>query len=209
MTWRVFASLCADLGKIDRARNVAPRDRYFVLFERVSDVRTSCEIRGGMKMKMLRSCVLGGIVAASLCGPMMLHAQALDSLGRPRPLPQPASAVAKPNASIRIWCGNSRHRGTDATYRIIGADGQLLYMSSPDTATARSRDTTALGSLGSLDLSQIASIEVQKGAAVEQAYGKAYASGLIVIVLDAKGTEAWLRAESARGAKPEAAAPTP
>ena len=152
---------------------------------------------------MLQSRALGGIVATSLCGPVILHAQALDSLGRPRPLPQPASVVVKPNASIRIWCGNS-HGGTDATYRIIGADGQLLYMSSADTtATARSRDETALGTL---DPSRIVSIEVTKGAAVEQAYGKAYASGLIVIVLDAKGTEAWLRAESARAAKPEAAA---
>jgi hypothetical protein len=53
------------------------------------------------------------------------------------------------------------------------------------------------------------SIEVMKGAAVEQAYGKAYASGLVLIALDAKGTDAWLRAESARAAKPDAAAPAP
>jgi hypothetical protein len=63
--------------------------------------------------------------------------------------------------------------------------------------------------LGSLDPSQIVSIEVMKGAAVEQAYGKAYASGLVLIALDAKGTDAWLRAESARAAKPDAAAPAP
>jgi hypothetical protein len=161
-----------------------------------------------MKMRMLRSCALGGIVAASLCGPMTLHAQAVDSLGRPRPLlPLERVPVKRDSSVIRIWCGNSHHRGTDATYRIIGADGQLLYMSSADTAaTARSRDTAAVGDVHP---SQIVSIEIMKGAAVEQAYGKAYVSGLIVIALDAKGTEAWLRAESARGAKPEAAAPAP
>ena len=138
---------------------------------------------------------------------MNVHAQAFDSLGRPRPLqPFPRAVVKRDSAVIRIWCGNS-HGETNATYRILGADGQLLYMSSADiAATAGSRDTSALGTL---DPSQIVSIEVKKGAVVEKTYGKAYASGLVIIVLDAKGTEAWLREAAARAAEPSAATPAP
>ena len=86
-------------------------------------------------------------------------------------------------------------------------DDPLLFMSSADTgSTARATEAKVTSSL---EPSQIVNIEVMKGAAVEQAYGKSYVSGLVVITLDEKGTEAWLRAESARAAKPDAAAPAP
>ena len=151
-------------------------------------------------LKMLRCCALGGVVAASLCGPTALHAQAFDSLGRPRPLPYPVRVVVTPDSSVRrINCGSSYFGNRDPAFRIIGAGGQLLFMSSADTgSTARATEAKVTSSL---EPSQIVNIEVMKGAAVEQAYGKSYVSGLVVITLDEKGTEAWRRAESARAWK--------
>jgi hypothetical protein len=173
-------------------------------------------------MRMLRCCARGGIVAASLCGPTVLHAQTSDSLGHLGTLSHPVRVVVTPDYSVRSLghprtppyrvqiaatpdsqvrrhsCG-SGVSGGEVAYRIIGASGQLLFMSSADTgSTARVPEAAMTSSLGP---SQIVNVEVLTGAAVEQAYGKSYVSGLVVITLDEKGTEAWLRAESARAWK--------
>jgi hypothetical protein len=169
----------------------------------LSDARTEvcCMMKG------IHRWVLAGVIAATMCGPAALEAQAFDSLGRPRPL-TPMGPTPRDSTRHIIYCGVRDPSGMPVAYRIIGADGQLLFMSSVDTASA-ARATEEASALGGVDPSRIASIEVVKGAEVEKTYGRSYANGLIVVTLDRQGTEAWLSAASARGAKPGAAPPPP
>jgi hypothetical protein len=94
--------------------------------------------------------------------------------------------------------------GTPVAWRIVGADGRLLFMSSADTASA-----ARVLEESSLEPSQIVNIEVVKGAAAQKTYGGPFVNGLVIVTLDQKGTEAWLAAAAARAAKAGAAVPPP
>jgi hypothetical protein len=144
--------------------------------------------------------MLAGVIAASVSGPTGLEAQAFDSLGRPRPLTPLGPAPRDSSRHIIIHCGS----GVSVAYRIIGADGQLLYMSSADTtSSARAAwEPADAASLGGVEPSQIENLEVMKAAAAEKTYGKPYVNGLIIVTLSRKGTEAWVNAAHARATKP-------
>jgi hypothetical protein len=158
-------------------------------------------------MRALHRWMLAGVIAATACGAAAVEAQAFDSLGRPRPLRYPERPpVTRDSTRICLDCDRTNSRFVkEPAWRIIGADGQVLYMSSVDTASGVM--TTADGITTTLESSHVVSIEISRAGAAEKSYGKAYSSGVIVVTLDQKGTEAWLRDASARAAKPAAAAP--
>jgi hypothetical protein len=158
-------------------------------------------------MRELHRCMLAGIIAASVSSAPRLEAQAFDSLGRPRPLSPPVQG-ARDSTHLILHCGAGGISGRQATWRIVGADGQLLFMSSADSASAarEQEDGTATSSL---EPSHIVNIEVVKGAVAQKTYGGPFVNGLVVVTLDQKGTEAWLAAAAARAAKPGAAVPPP
>jgi hypothetical protein len=156
--------------------------------------------------RVLHCWMLTGVIAATVGGPAALEAQAFDSLGRPRPL-TPPGPTPRDSTRLVIYCGSRDPSGRSVAYRIIGAGGQLLFMSSADTASAAR--ATLQQTMSSVEPSQIANLEVVKGATAEKMYGGPFVNGLIIVTLDEKGTAAWVSAAAARAVTPGAAPPPP
>jgi hypothetical protein len=113
--------------------------------------------------------MLAGIIAASVSSAPRLEAQAFDSLGRPRPLSPPIQGARDSTLRI-VHCGAPGISDRPAAYRIVGADGRLLFMSSADTAWA-ARALEQETATSSLEPSRIVNIEVVRGAAAQKTYG--------------------------------------
>lgn len=148
-----------------------------------------------------RSWVMAGLIAGSVCGARSIQAQAVDSLGRATALPSPAfdslgrprplSSIRTPSKEIRLC--ESCHRGPAPAVRLIGAANELLFMSPADTAK-RFRMPEVWKDLPELNPSDVADITVVKSVAAIERFGGAYASGVVVVTLNQKGTDAWREA---------------
>ena len=159
--------------------------------------------------------VKAGIVIALVSGMPRAQAQTLDSLGRPQKLAYPSPAfdslgrprplshqmlVHSSSISICEGCIHETRHGKQPAFRVIGTDRDLLFMSSAESlldSTADRHETP----LADLDASLIDSVRVVKGAAAAAAYGDPYAAGVVVVVLNQKGTDAWRKAAIERATK--------
>ena len=148
-----------------------------------------------------RSWLAAGLIVASVCGVRSLQGQAVDSLGRATPLPAPAfDSLGRPlpllsfrTASKVIRLCETCLRGPAPAVRLIGAANELLFMSPADTSK-RFRMPEVWKDLPELNPSDVVDITVVKSVAAIERFGSAYASGVVVVTLNQKGTDAWREA---------------
>jgi hypothetical protein len=135
---------------------------------------------------------------------LLLHAAASTGLFLPVPIDmvRTDTLVVTPPLSVKTDSSGRkfyRIRETSAldnpAYRVLDADGQLLYMSPPATAEKRAVVAPAWVCLRP---SSIERVEILKGGVVAASFGRDYErNGVVVITLTSAATRDWRLAESA------------